>query len=59
MAADARGMITARIAGAAALAARLTDTARRLAEARVEARRSGARRWRHARLLWPLLAKER
>ena len=52
-------MITARIADAATLAARLTDTARRLAEARVEARRSGARRWRHARLLWPLLAKER
>jgi len=52
-------MIAARITGAATLAARLAETARRVAEARVEARRSGARRWRRARLLWPLFARER
>lgn len=40
----------------AALAARLTAKARALAEART-ARRDDPRRWRKARLLWPLFAK--
>ena len=52
-------MIAARIAGGATLAARLAGQARRVAEARAAARRAGARRWRRARLLWPLFAKER
>jgi hypothetical protein len=52
-------VIAARIAGAAGLAARLVGHARRIAEARVAARRAGARRWRKARLLWPLFVKDR
>jgi hypothetical protein len=40
----------------AALAARLADKARALAEARAEVRKS-ATRWRSARLLWPLFTK--
>lgn len=51
-------MIAAR-AGIAGLAARLADKARRIAEARTEARRAGAGRWRRARWLWPLFAGER
>jgi hypothetical protein len=55
-------MITAREIGGARFAARLTEKARRLGEARTEARvrqrRGDARRWRLARLLWPLF-KER
>lgn len=55
-------MITAKQIGGARFAARLAAKARRLAEARAEARlrqrRGDARRWRLARLLWPLIAKE-
>jgi hypothetical protein len=46
-------MITAHI-GATGVAARLAERARRIAEARAEARRAGTRRWRRARWLWPL-----
>ena len=56
-------MITAKQIGGARFVARLAAQARRLgearAEARVRARRGDARRWRLARLLWPLFAKER
>ena len=56
-------MITARQIGGARFAARLAEQARRLAEARAEAavrrHRGDARRWRLARLLWPLFPKER
>ena len=56
-------MITARQIGGARFVARLAEQARRLGEARAEARvrerRGDARRWRLARLLWPLFAKER
>ena len=56
-------MITAKEIGGARLVARLVEQARRLAEARAEAlvreRRGDARRWRLARLLWPLFPKER
>ncbi len=45
----------------AGLAARLAERARRLAEARMRrlalARRGDPRRWRSARLLWPLFAE--
>jgi hypothetical protein len=44
----------------AALAARLADKARALAEARAEVRkgrRASTDRWRSARLLWPLCTK--
>ena len=40
------------------LAARLTARARALAEARLLARRADPRRWRRARLLWPLFGKD-
>jgi len=44
------------------LAARLTAKARALAEARAEARalarRDNPARWRNARLVWPLFAKD-
>jgi hypothetical protein len=46
-------MISVRL-GAAGVAARLAERARRIAEAHAEARRAGPRRWRHARWLWPL-----
>ena len=56
-------MISAREIGGARFAARLAEAARRLgkarAEARVRERRGDPRRWRLARLLWPLKAKER
>ena len=52
-------MIAAREIGGARFVARLAARAARIAEARVEARRHGARRWRLPRLLWPLFAKER
>ena len=52
-------MIAARITGAAALASRLADNARRIAQARAAARAIGARRWRRARLLWPLFVEDR
>jgi len=52
-------MMAARLSASTALVVRLTERARRIAEARVEARRSGERRWRRARLLWPLFAGER
>ena len=56
-------MITAREIGGARLVGRLAEKAQQLGEARAEAlvrqRRGDARRWRLARLLWPLLAKER
>jgi hypothetical protein len=47
-------MIRARQIGGARFVARLAARAARIAEARIEARRRGARRWRIARLLWPL-----
>jgi hypothetical protein len=47
-------MISAETIGAARFVARLAARARRIAEARAEAPRHGARRWRLARLLWPL-----
>jgi hypothetical protein len=58
VAAAAGRMIAARPAGPARFAARLTMRARRLAEARLEARAQAARRWRLAHLLWPLFTKE-
>jgi hypothetical protein len=51
-------MISARPADPALFAARLTTKARRLAQARLEARVQAARRWRLAHLLWPLFTKE-
>lgn len=54
-------MMDARIARSD-LAQRLTDRARKLAEVHAEnrllARRAEPRRWRDARLLWPLFAKD-
>jgi len=47
-------MISARQIGGARFVARLAAQAARLAEARAEARLHGVRRWRVARLLWPL-----
>ena len=52
-------MITARQVGGSRFAARLAAKARQIAAARAEARVRGERRWRFARLLWPLFAKER
>ena len=52
-------MISARQIGGARFVARLAARAARIAEARAEARLQGERRWRLARLLWPLFAKER
>jgi len=56
-------MITANQIGGGRFVARLAAQARRLgearAEARVRARRGDARRWRLARLLWPLFGEER
>lgn len=57
-------MIAAKQVGSGArFAARLADKARQLAEAkaeeRVRARRGEARRWRLARLLWPVFTKGR
>lgn len=55
-------MITAREIGGARFVARLAEKAKQLAaanaEARARERRGDARRWRLARLLWPLF-KER
>ena len=50
-------MIRAEIAALDALSSRLAARARQLAEARVLARKAGARRWRRAALLWPLFTK--
>ena len=50
-------MIRAEIAALDGLAARLASRARRLAEARITARRAKAGRWRSAVLLWPLFTK--
>jgi hypothetical protein len=52
-------MIRAREIGGARFVARLAAQAGRIARARAEARRQGPRRWRIARLLWPLFTKER
>ena len=52
-------MISARQIGGARFAARLAAKAGRIAAARAEARLRGERRWRLARLLWPLFAKDR
>jgi hypothetical protein len=56
-------MITAREIGGARFVARLAAKARRIgkakAEERMRAHRGDPRRWRLARLLWPLLARER
>ena len=52
-------MISARQIGGARFAARLAAEAGRIARARAEAQLRGERRWRLARLLWPLFAKER
>lgn len=54
-------MIEARAKGSATgFVARLSSRARKLAEAAAENRRRAAdpRRWRHARLLWPLLTRD-
>jgi hypothetical protein len=51
-------MIRLRVGDPARFAARLADKAGRLAAARAEARRRGEHRWRLARLVWPLFAKE-
>jgi hypothetical protein len=54
-------VISASIPGFDALAKRLENAARRIAEARLEslalARRGDPRRWRKAALLWPLITK--
>jgi hypothetical protein len=54
-------VISASIPGFDALAKRLENAARRMAEARLEssalARRGDPRRWRKAALLWPLITK--
>ena len=42
----------------AALAARLTAKARRLAEAHARNRRDDPRRWRRPALLWPLFGED-
>lgn len=58
------GLIAARLAEPAApFVARLARRAARIAEARIAARRlaergDGPDRWRQARLLWPLFAKD-
>lgn len=52
-------MIAARVADGARLAAGLAARARQLGEAAAEARLRGEGRWRQARLLWPLFARER
>ncbi|HEY6815912.1 MAG TPA: hypothetical protein VI168_10270 [Croceibacterium sp.] len=52
-------MIRAREMGGARFAARLAAQAAKIARARAEARLHGERRWRLARLLWPLFVKER
>src|SRR5690606_41298311 len=60
VAADAGGMIRGQPEdrnGAAQFAARLTEKARRLAEAQIAARAHGVRRWRLAPWLWPQVAK--
>ena len=51
-------MIAARQIGEARFVARLAASAGRIAAAGAEARLRGARRWRIARLLWPLFARE-
>lgn len=55
-------MITAKGGGEGRFVARLADRARQLGEARAETRlrqgREDPRRWRLARLLWPLIARE-
>ncbi len=51
-------MIEARGGDPAGFAARLAAKAGRLAAAQAEARQRGERRWRLARLVWPLFAKE-
>ena len=52
-------MIRARQIGGARFAARLAAQAGRIARARAEDKLQGERRWRLARLLWPLFVKER
>jgi hypothetical protein len=59
VAADAGRVIRAESGDGAGFAARLAAKAGRLTAAHVEARRRGERRWRLARLVWPLFAKER
>jgi hypothetical protein len=63
MAPDARRVIKAETASGASfpirLAARAAQIAAAAAEARLLARRGDPLRWRRARLLWPLFAKDR
>jgi len=60
---DARRVIEAKTSPGAGFAARLAARAAQVAvasaEAKVLARRSDPTRWRRARLLWPLFAKDR